>query len=118
MACFITPLTIGLALALVKRVFKNLYEKARLTFLEITLLGGSAILAVEHVWRGEVTPYPPFLTAAKNPAEIPVMINEVMFVGGLMSIASMIPWLTILFYNRFSVFRNIVKNIVLRVSYE
>uniref|UniRef100_A0A7C4NM70 Uncharacterized protein n=1 Tax=Staphylothermus marinus TaxID=2280 RepID=A0A7C4NM70_STAMA len=117
MACFITPLALGLSIALIKRFFKNMAERVKLTILEITLLGGSAILAVEHIWRGEVVPYPPFLTAMSNPADIPVMINEMTIVGGLMSLASTTPWLTILSYNKVGLsMRSVMKKAVLNLN--
>ena len=45
------------------------------------LWGGSALLAFEHVWHGEIVPWFPFLTAASDPAEASVMISEMATVG-------------------------------------
>lgn len=45
------------------------------------LWGGSALLAFEHVWHGEVTPFFPFLTAAGNPADTAEMLHEMSTVG-------------------------------------
>ncbi|MFR2512674.1 MAG: hypothetical protein ACLS9K_12645 [Lachnospira eligens] len=38
----------------------------KLRWLNNMLWGGTALLAFEHVWHGEVTPFFPFLTAAGN----------------------------------------------------
>jgi hypothetical protein len=45
------------------------------------LWGGSALLAFEHVWHGEVTPFFPFLTVAGNPADAAEMLHEMATVG-------------------------------------
>ena len=41
----------------------------KLKWLSYMLWGGVVLLAFEHVWHGEVVPFPPFLTAASNPAD-------------------------------------------------
>lgn len=43
--------------------------------------GGSALLAFEHVWHGEITPWFPFLTAAGNPADAAEMLQEMATAG-------------------------------------
>jgi len=96
MACFITPLAIGIVLSIVKRVFKNISERLKLDVLTTMMLGGSLVLALEHVWHGELVPWPPFLTAMANPEDIPTMINEILTAGSLMSIAVTSTWLVIL----------------------
>ncbi|HBN81137.1 MAG TPA: hypothetical protein DD433_07140, partial [Ruminococcaceae bacterium] len=48
------------------------------------LWGGVFLLAIEHVWHGEVVPWPPFLTAMNNPADIRPMLMEILTVGGTM----------------------------------
>ena len=48
------------------------------------LWGGTALLAFEHVWHGEVTPWFPFLTAADSPAGIGEMFREMATVGTMM----------------------------------
>ena len=81
MACFLVPA----AEAVVTTVATKIIEKKELTEVnEVTisenkeklstklhrlnnlLWGGSVLLAFEHVWHGEVTPFFPFLTAAAN----------------------------------------------------
>ncbi|MFV0413409.1 MAG: hypothetical protein ACK5L3_09090, partial [Oscillospiraceae bacterium] len=47
----------------------------KLKWLTNLLWGGSALLAFEHVWHGEVVPWFPFLTAAGNPADAAAMLR-------------------------------------------
>ena len=54
----------------------------KLAYLELTLWGGSVLLAGEHLLHGEVTPYPPFLTAAgEGPEAVSEMLHEMGTVG-------------------------------------
>lgn len=118
MACFITPLTLGIIIDVVKRLMGKAGIKLRLDILEKMLLGGSLVLAVEHVWHGEVVPYPPFLTAMSNPADIPVMLHEITYVGGLMSMAVTATWLGMLVYTRSRITsRKLVKQLTGAISF-
>jgi len=56
------------------------------------LWGGVIMLIVEHVAHGEVVPFPPFLTAMNNPADIPVMLGEIATIGTAMSLAIIATW--------------------------
>ena len=56
------------------------------------LWGGVIMLAVEHIAHREVVPYPPFLTAMQNPADIPVMLHEIATIGGAMTVAIVLVW--------------------------
>ena len=56
-----------------------LYKKLKL--LSNLLWGGSALLAFEHLWHGEIQPWYPFLTAAQDAAETQVMLHEMATVG-------------------------------------
>lgn len=95
MACFITPLLVGIAVKLFTRIWKN-SSKFRLDILEIMLISGSLVLALEHVWHGEVVPYPPFLTAMQNPDNIPVVLREISIVGSSMTIIVFATWFSII----------------------
>ena len=64
----------------------------KLTWLSNMLWGGSALLAFEHVWHGEVTPWFPFLTAAADPAEAAVMLGEMAAVGTSMALLITAVW--------------------------
>lgn len=57
----------------------------KLGWLNKMLLGGSALLAFEHVWHGEVIPVFPFLTAVKA-GEAAGMLKEMGTVGVLMTV--------------------------------
>ena len=58
----------------------------KLKWLNHMLWGGSALLAFEHVWHGEVTPWFPFLTAAANPADAVEMLHEMSTAGVSMAV--------------------------------
>ncbi|MCC6025248.1 MAG: hypothetical protein LM555_02990 [Desulfurococcaceae archaeon] len=94
-ACFITPLVVGVVLAVVKRLWRGA-ERARLDILVYLMLGGALVLVAEHAWHGEIVPWPPFLTAMKSPEDIPVVINEMTRVGGAMTLAVTGAWLLVL----------------------
>jgi len=98
-ACFITPLAAGAAVALARRAAKR-SDRLKLWALELMLLGGALVLAVEHAWHGEVVPYPPFLTAMKNPSDVPVMLHEMWAVGGSMTAAVASVWASIVALSR------------------
>ena len=57
----------------------------KMKWLNNMLWGGSALLAFEHVWHGEVVPYFPFLTAAGDPASAAEMLHEMATAGVLMA---------------------------------
>ena len=60
------------------------------------LWGGSALLAFEHVWHGEVVPWFPFLTAAADPADALEMLHEMATVGVTMTLLVTAVWLGML----------------------
>ena len=98
MACF----TVSLAEAIVVKVVQKKIAKkeklaaeknditaqkplipmsTRLGWLSKLLFGGSALLAFEHVWHGEIVPWFPFLTAMNDPADAMEMLTEIGTVG-------------------------------------
>jgi len=90
MACFLAPMATGI----VTTVFRKKIPAAlKIGWLNIMLWGGIAMLAIEHIAHGEVVFYPPFLTAMQNPADIPVMLQELATVGGTMTIAIVVVWI-------------------------
>lgn len=90
MACFLAPMATGI----VTTVFRKKIPAAlKIGWLNIMLWGGVAMLAIEHIAHGEVVFYPPFLTAMQNPADIPVMVQELATVGGTMTIAIVVAWI-------------------------
>ena len=65
----------------------------KLKWLRGMLWGGSALLAFEHVWHGEVVPWFPFLTAASDPADAAEMLHEMATVGVAMAVLVTVVWL-------------------------
>lgn len=96
MACFLVPMTLAIITSIMQKTARSLAEKLKLWILNALLWGGVILLALEHVWHAEVVPWPPFLTAMSNPADIPVMLHEMATVGTAMSIATFLTWGTIL----------------------
>ena len=96
MACFTAPLA-GAAVAAV--VQKATAGKARNPFLRKLhwlvkmALGGSFLLAIEHIYHGEITLFPPFLTAMKDPGDTQEMIHEIMTVGVSMAVLLLVAWI-------------------------
>ena len=106
MACFLAPLSEAIVITVVQRVVEKKARNAgqegfqstdspwvrRLGWLNKMLWGGSILLAFEHLWHGEVVPWPPFLTAMKNPADVGPMLHEIATVGTAMAITVTAVW--------------------------
>lgn len=60
--------------------------KRKVKWLTNLLWGGSALLAFEHMWNGEIVPWFPFLTAAVDAKERAAMLQEMATVGVSMSL--------------------------------
>ena len=93
MACFSAPLTEAIVVSAVKAASKDGAKHgvnpflSRLGWLQKMLFGGSFLLAIEHVWHGEVVPWFPFLTNAADPADAAEMLSEMSTVGVGMALA-------------------------------
>ena len=113
MACFVVPATEAIVTTVATKVLKSKEAKAeenalangvsvsdlhtehfstKLSRLNKLLWGGSALLAFEHVWHGEVTPFFPFLTAASNPVDFSEMLHEMSTVGVTMAVLTTLVW--------------------------
>ncbi len=104
MACFLVPAAEAAIVSVASRLMKNKEEKngsdscARLELskklggLSKLLWGGSALLAFEHLWHGEITPYYPFLTAAADSEQTRVMLSEMGTVGVAMALTVTAVW--------------------------
>ena len=106
MACFLVPMGEAIVATAVQKVVENREKKVggertkktglswsrRLSWLNKLLWGGTILLALEHVWHGEVVPWPPFLTAMGNPAEVAPMLHEMAIFGGAMAITITVVW--------------------------
>lgn len=64
----------------------------KLKWLNNMLWGGSALLAFEHIWHGEVMPWFPFLSAAANPADAAEMLHEMATAGVSMAVLVTAVW--------------------------
>ena len=118
MACFIVPTTEALIVSaaniiIEKQMMKkktasegqlhdNLEEKPavcrNLSLLSKLLWGGSALLAFEHLWHGEIQPFYPFLTAASDPAAMSEVFHEMATVGVSMAVAVTLAWGILIFF--------------------
>lgn len=89
MACFLAPATVAVITTSVR---KKIAPKYHIEWLNTMLWGGVVMLAVEHIAHGEVVPFPPFLTAMQNPADIPIMLKEIASIGTAMTVAIILVW--------------------------
>lgn len=64
----------------------------KLKWLNNLLWGGSALLAFEHIWHGEVVPWFPFLSAAGNPADAAQVLHEMSTAGVAMAVLTTAVW--------------------------
>ena len=112
MACFLVSATVGIGAAVARHVVKHHENKLelegrtqlpekfgsdvkwsrKLGYLELTLFSGSFVLALEHILHGEVVPFPPFLTAAADPADTMEMLTEMGTVGVAMLAILVAAW--------------------------
>ena len=101
MACFAVPVAEAVVTTIVQKILakkeqsskaKNPFSR-KLKWLNNMLWGGSALLAFEHVWHGEVVPWFPFLTAASNPEDTAEMLHEMSTVGVTMAVLVTLVWL-------------------------
>lgn len=112
MACFLVPAAEAVVTTLAAKLLKS-REKARnveirlpdgsvetatrvpfstkLGWLNKLLWGGSALLAFEHVWHGEVVPFFPFLTAVGD-GETSEMLAEMGSAGVMMAALVTVVW--------------------------
>ena len=103
MACFLAPTVEAIVVTIIKKsvkkkemsgiqlkannaIFDNQAKASfswscKLNWLTDLLWGGVFLLAIEHVWHGEVVLWPPFLTAMNNPKDIAPMLYEIATVG-------------------------------------
>lgn len=106
MACFIVPGAEAVVTTIATKVVKskengemvNDSHEVRIPFstklgwLNKLLIGGSGLLAFEHVWHGEVVASFPFLTAVTN-GETSEMLAEMGSTGVLMALSVSAIWL-------------------------
>ena len=118
MACFLVPATEAVIATVVRKVMEKTQDHGetvkvrldngkmevaeklsfarKLKWLTNLLWGGSALLAFEHLWHGEVVPWFPFLTAMSDPADKAEMLHEMSTVGVTMAVLITLVWLGML----------------------
>ena len=111
MACFVVPATEAVVTTIINKHIKKNEAKAekvnlqngikendkirfseKLSWLNKMLWGGSALLAFEHLWHGEIVPFFPFLTAASDKASLVTMFKEMATVGVSMAVLVTAVW--------------------------
>ena len=121
MACFLVPMTEAIAVTVAKIAIERKEKKTgaqkvtseegyelqktpfskKLGWLNKLLWGGSALLAFEHVWHGEVVPYFPFLTAAgEGPEAVSEMLHEMATAGVSMAVIVTVVWIGMLIVSK------------------
>ena len=91
MACFLAPMGLGIITTLFGKAFP---KRLNIGWLNAILWGAVVMLMVEHVAHGEITPYPPFLTAG-----IFEVLPEIVAVGIPMATASTLLWASLVVAN-------------------
>ena len=94
---FLVPAAEAAVTTIVKKVIdkktdgKNIFAE-KLGRLNGMLWGGSGLLAFEHLWHGEITPFFPFLTAASNHDDLVQMLHEMAVSGTSMALVVTGAW--------------------------
>ena len=95
MACFTVPLATAVVASAAKKALPESTHKnpfvAKLGWLGKMMFGGSFLLAIEHVYHGEIIFTPPFLTAVKN-GETADMLHEMATRGVAMAVLLAVVW--------------------------
>lgn len=116
MACFLVPAAEAIVTTVAAKVIKSKEKEesvkislsdgsvqeatkikfsTKLGWLNKLLWGGSALLAFEHLWHGEVVPFFPFLTAVEN-GETAEMLAEMGSAGIMMAVFVTVVWVGML----------------------
>ncbi|MGB4609342.1 MAG: hypothetical protein WBH77_01830 [Saccharofermentanales bacterium] len=116
MACFLVPAAEAVITTVAAKIIKSkekeesvkvslsdgsVEEAAKIPFstklgwLNKLLWGGSALLAFEHLWHGEVVPFFPFLTAIES-GETAEMLAEMGSAGVMMAVLVTAVWVGML----------------------
>lgn len=102
MACFIVPGAEAVITTAAQKILEHHEKKTgtaselcfskKLGNLNKLLWGGPALLAFEHLWHGEITPWFPFLTAASTPESTAAMLHEMAVSGVAMALVVTAVW--------------------------
>ena len=94
MACFSAPLAQAIVVSTLRKKDATAHRNpfvARLGWLQTMLFGGSFLLAIEHVFHGEIIPAFPFLTAVKE-GDVAGMLHEIATLGVAMAALITVVW--------------------------
>lgn len=104
MACVIVPATEAIVTTIATKIIKkkegntkvsengHISLSRKMGWLNNMLWGGSALLAFEHIWHGEIEPFFPFLTAANDPEAFSAMLHEMATSGTAMAAVVTLAW--------------------------
>lgn len=102
MACFVVPAAEAIVTTTVQKIIRKkgkdhssetaLKFSEKLGVLNGLFWGGSGLLAFEHIWHGEITPFFPFLTAASDPGQTAEMLREMAVSGTSMALLVTAVW--------------------------
>ena len=98
MACLIVPASAAIFVSGAKKKIPAELHPERLEWM---LWGGTGMLIVDHLMTGELVPYPPFLTAMDNPADMAVMFREIATTGVFMTLLVFAMWFGMIAFERF-----------------
>ena len=118
MACFLVSAAEAVGVTVAKKVEDKKNEKhpervteieksgripfsRKLGWLMKMLWGGAFLLMIEHIWHGEVVPWPPFLTAMKNSEDTKEMLTEMGTIGVAMALLVTSVWVVMLIVAHF-----------------
>ena len=95
MACFTVPLATAVVTGAAKNALPESARKnpfvAKLGWLGKMMFGGSFLLAIEHIYHGEIIFTPPFLTAVRD-GETAGMLHEMATRGVAMTVLIVAVW--------------------------
>lgn len=115
MACFLVPATEAIVTTVISKAVKVHESKIssevkaesanaekiplskKISRLSGFLWGGSGLLAFEHLWHGEISPFFPFLTAAESPEQMAAAFHEMATVGTSMAVLVTAFWAVLTF---------------------
>ncbi|GBC72068.1 hypothetical protein HRbin02_01858 [Candidatus Calditenuaceae archaeon HR02] len=90
MACFITPLVVAILLSIFERAAPS--WRGRVGLLSLLMWGGAVGLMADHVVKGELVPWPPFLTGWSPAAGLYPLVEEMLLTGGLITVSISAFW--------------------------
>ena len=95
MACFTVPLATAVAAGAAKKIMPQSMRAnpfvEKLHWLGKMMFGGSFLLAIEHVYHGEIIFSPPFLTAVRD-GNVAEMLHEMATRGVAMTLLLVVVW--------------------------